>query len=124
MTMAMVVMMMILQGDILRKACYQINLTPLALHYTSPSFQPNLHLQTTDLGIKTESNIQMTGQTSIRNPTFVQKRNVKACKYNSLYIQRAGTKRQKDKNIQSPKFSHLEFILHPLVCAAESTIPV
>ena len=66
MTMAMVVMMMILQGDILRKACYQINLTPLALHYTSPSFQPNLHLQTTDLGIKTESNIQMTSETSIR----------------------------------------------------------
>ena len=56
MTMAMVVMMMISRGDILRKACYQINLTPLALHYTSPSCHPNLHLllQTTDLGIKTE----------------------------------------------------------------------
>ena len=104
MTMAMVVMMMILQGDILRKACYQINLTPLALHYTSPSFQPNLHLQTTDLDIKTESNIQMTSQTSIRNPTFVQKRNVKACKYNSLYIQRAGTKRQKHSKSQVQPF--------------------
>ena len=56
MTMAMVVIMMISRGDILRKVCYQINLTPLALHYTSPSCHPNLHLllQTTDLGIKTE----------------------------------------------------------------------
>ena len=38
MKMAMkVVIMMIMDGDILRKAFYQINLTPLlALHYTRP----------------------------------------------------------------------------------------
>ena len=43
---AMVMMMMILRRDILRKTCYQINLTPLALYYTSPSCHPSLHQQT------------------------------------------------------------------------------